>query len=46
MDELNCLWLPIVKSWRLNERMYGALTGQSKKMVAQKYGDDIFKAWR
>lgn len=27
------LWVPIVKSWRLNERMYGALTGLSKKMI-------------
>lgn len=46
VDELDCLWLPIVKSWRLNERMYGALTGLSKKMVAQKHGDARFRAWR
>ena len=46
MDELDELWLPIIKSWRLNERMYGSLTGQSKQMVAQKYGQEQFKAWR
>ena len=46
LDELDCLWLPIIKSWRLNERMYGALTGLSKKMVAQRHGPTKFKAWR
>jgi 2,3-bisphosphoglycerate-dependent phosphoglycerate mutase len=46
LDELDCLWLPIVKTWRLNERMYGALTGLSKKMIAQKHGDKQFKKWR
>ena len=38
LDELDCLWLPIVKSWRLNERMYGSLTGLSKKMVKERHG--------
>lgn len=46
MDEMDCLWLPIIKSWRLNERMYGDLTGLSKKMVAQRHGEAQFKAWR
>ncbi len=46
MDELDSLWLPIVKTWRLNERMYGALTGLSKKMIRQKHGDKQFKKWR
>eukprot|EP00549_Striatella_unipunctata_P022718 CAMPEP_0118687124 /NCGR_PEP_ID=MMETSP0800-20121206/8204_1 /TAXON_ID=210618 ORGANISM="Striatella unipunctata, Strain CCMP2910" /NCGR_SAMPLE_ID=MMETSP0800 /ASSEMBLY_ACC=CAM_ASM_000638 /LENGTH=596 /DNA_ID=CAMNT_0006584265 /DNA_START=18 /DNA_END=1809 /DNA_ORIENTATION=- len=46
MDELDCLWLPIIKSWRLNERMYGDLTGLSKRMVAQRHGEKQFKAWR
>ncbi len=46
LDELDCLWLPIVKSWRLNERHYGALTGLSKKMIAQRHGDAKFKRWR
>lgn len=46
LDELDCLWLPIIKSWRLNERMYGALTGLSKKMIAQRHGEVKFKLWR
>jgi 2,3-bisphosphoglycerate-dependent phosphoglycerate mutase len=46
IDELDCLWLPIVKTWRLNERMYGELTGLSKQMVKQRHGDEQFKAWR
>ncbi|KAL3935688.1 MAG: hypothetical protein SGBAC_008842 [Bacillariaceae sp.] len=46
MDEMDALWLPIIKTWRLNERMYGGLTGLSKQMVKQKYGDEQFKAWR
>jgi len=46
MDEMDSLWLPIVKTWRLNERMYGELTGLSKMMVKQRHGDKQFKAWR
>ena len=46
LSELDLLWLPIIKSWRLNERMYGALTGLSKRMVAQRHGHDKFMAWR
>uniref|UniRef100_A0A0G4HZW5 Phosphoglycerate mutase n=1 Tax=Chromera velia CCMP2878 TaxID=1169474 RepID=A0A0G4HZW5_9ALVE len=46
LDELDDLWLPIVKSWRLNERMYGALTGMSKKMIKQQHGDSQFTKWR
>ena len=40
------VWLPIIKTWRLNERMYGALTGLSKRMIQQEYGDDQFRRWR
>ena len=43
---LDMVWLPIVKTWRLNERMYGALTGLSKKMIQQTYGDAQFRKWR
>lgn len=43
---MDCLWLPIIKSWRLNERMYGDLTGLSKAMVKQRHGADQFQAWR
>ena len=46
VDELDLLWLPIIKSWRLNERMYGALTGMSKMGIAEKYGIAQLKAWR
>jgi 2,3-bisphosphoglycerate-dependent phosphoglycerate mutase len=46
MDEMDSLWLPIVKTWRLNERMYGELTGLSKQMVRQRHGEKQFKAWR
>jgi 2,3-bisphosphoglycerate-dependent phosphoglycerate mutase len=46
VDELDETWLPMVKSWRLNERMYGALTGKSKQMIANEYGEDQLKKWR
>jgi 2,3-bisphosphoglycerate-dependent phosphoglycerate mutase len=46
MNELDSLWLPIVKTWRLNERMYGALTGLSKKMIRQRHGEKQFLSWR
>jgi 2,3-bisphosphoglycerate-dependent phosphoglycerate mutase len=46
LEELDQVWLPIVKSWRLNERMYGALTGKSKNMIANIYGEDQLKKWR
>lgn len=46
MDEMDCLWLPIIKSWRLNERMYGELTSLSKAMVKQRHGEKQFMAWR
>jgi 2,3-bisphosphoglycerate-dependent phosphoglycerate mutase len=46
LDELDSTWLPIVKSWRLNERNYGGLTGKSKKMIARIFGNTQFKRWR
>lgn len=46
LDELDTQWIPLVKSWRLNERHYGALTGRSKKMVGNIYGQDQLKKWR
>jgi 2,3-bisphosphoglycerate-dependent phosphoglycerate mutase len=46
LDELDCSWLPIIKSWRLNERMYGTLTGKSKAMIANQYGEEQLKRWR
>jgi 2,3-bisphosphoglycerate-dependent phosphoglycerate mutase len=46
LDELDSLWLPMIKTWRLNERMYGELTGLSKQMVKQRHGEKQFKDWR
>jgi 2,3-bisphosphoglycerate-dependent phosphoglycerate mutase len=46
LNELDSLWLPIHKTWRLNERMYGALTGLSKKMIGQRHGQSQLKLWR
>jgi 2,3-bisphosphoglycerate-dependent phosphoglycerate mutase len=46
LDELDQLWIPIEKSWRLNERHYGALQGLNKAETAAKYGDDQVKIWR
>ncbi len=40
------LWVPVIKSWRLNERHYGGLTGLNKADAAAKYGDDQVHIWR
>jgi 2,3-bisphosphoglycerate-dependent phosphoglycerate mutase len=46
LEELDLLWLPVEKSWRLNERHYGALQGLNKAETAAKYGDEQVKVWR
>lgn len=46
MDELDLLWLPVHKSWRLNERHYGALQGLNKAEMAQKFGEEQVLVWR
>jgi 2,3-bisphosphoglycerate-dependent phosphoglycerate mutase len=46
MNELDSLWLPIVKTWRLNERMYGDLEGKSKPGLALELGKEIVQEWR
>ena len=46
LQELNQVYLPVFKSWRLNERMYGALTGLSKIDTAEQLGHDIVQSWR
>lgn len=46
LDQVNQPWLPVEKSWRLNERHYGALQGLNKAETAAKYGDDQVKQWR
>jgi 2,3-bisphosphoglycerate-dependent phosphoglycerate mutase len=46
LDECERLWVPVRRSWRLNERHYGDLTGRDKKQTAEKYGADQVKIWR
>jgi 2,3-bisphosphoglycerate-dependent phosphoglycerate mutase len=46
LDELDRVWIPVVRDWRLNERHYGALQGLNKAETAQKYGDDQVHIWR
>jgi len=45
-DEMDLLWLPVQRSWRLNERHYGALQGLNKAETAAKHGDAQVKVWR
>ncbi|MBI3715803.1 MAG: 2,3-diphosphoglycerate-dependent phosphoglycerate mutase [Betaproteobacteria bacterium] len=45
-EELDRLWIPVEKDWRLNERHYGALEGLNKAETAAKYGDEQVKIWR
>jgi 2,3-bisphosphoglycerate-dependent phosphoglycerate mutase len=46
LDELDRLWLPVEKSWRLNERHYGDLQGLNKAEMAAKFGESQVLAWR
>ncbi|MFA7288001.1 MAG: 2,3-diphosphoglycerate-dependent phosphoglycerate mutase [Melioribacteraceae bacterium] len=46
LEEMDLLWLPVVKCWRLNERHYGALQGLNKGETAEKYGAEQVKVWR
>jgi 2,3-bisphosphoglycerate-dependent phosphoglycerate mutase len=46
LDAMDRLWIPVRRSWRLNERHYGDLTGRNKKETAEKYGDDQVLVWR
>ena len=46
LDEMDLLWIPVFKSWRLNERHYGALQGLDKSETAAKHGEDQVKIWR
>ena len=46
LDELDRMWIPVHRSWRLNERHYGALQGLNKAQTAQKYGDEQVLIWR
>jgi len=46
LDELDELWIPVERSWRLNERHYGSLQGLNKAETAAKFGDDQVLIWR
>jgi 2,3-bisphosphoglycerate-dependent phosphoglycerate mutase len=46
LDELDELWIPVDKSWRLNERHYGSLQGLNKAETAAKFGDEQVLVWR
>jgi 2,3-bisphosphoglycerate-dependent phosphoglycerate mutase len=46
LDEMDRAWLPVVKSYKLNERHYGALQGLNKAETAAKYGDEQVRIWR
>lgn len=46
LEESSQLWIPEMKTWRLNERHYGALQGKNKADAAEKYGDEQVHIWR
>ncbi|MBV8456412.1 MAG: 2,3-diphosphoglycerate-dependent phosphoglycerate mutase [Acetobacteraceae bacterium] len=46
LEEMDLLWLPVDKSWRLNERHYGALQGLNKAQTAERYGKEQVFEWR
>ena len=46
LDEMDRMWMPVVRDWRLNERHYGALQGLNKAETAAKYGDEQVHVWR
>ena len=45
-DQMDLMWIPIIRDWRLNERHYGGLQGLDKAETAAKYGDDQVHIWR
>ena len=46
LDAADRAWIPVRRSWRLNERHYGALQGKNKKETLQKFGEEQFQIWR
>ena len=46
LDEMDLMWIPVYRSWRLNERHYGALQGLNKAETAAKYGEEQVFIWR
>jgi 2,3-bisphosphoglycerate-dependent phosphoglycerate mutase len=46
LDAADRHWIPVKRSWRLNERHYGALQGKNKKQTLEQYGEELFMTWR
>ncbi|MDD4903212.1 MAG: 2,3-diphosphoglycerate-dependent phosphoglycerate mutase [Candidatus Bipolaricaulis sp.] len=46
LDEMDRMWIPVERSWRLNERHYGALQGLNKAETAEKFGEEQVHVWR
>ena len=46
LDQMDLLWIPVQKSWRLNERHYGALQGLDKAQTVARHGEAQVKIWR
>jgi 2,3-bisphosphoglycerate-dependent phosphoglycerate mutase len=46
LDGMDLMWIPVYKTWRLNERHYGALQGLNKAQTAEQYGEQQVKIWR
>ena len=46
LDEADRHWIPVKRSWRLNERHYGALQGKNKKEILEQFGEEQFMQWR
>ncbi|MBT8103068.1 MAG: 2,3-diphosphoglycerate-dependent phosphoglycerate mutase [Gammaproteobacteria bacterium] len=46
LDEMDLMWIPVVRDWRLNERHYGALQGLNKAETAAQYGEEQVHIWR
>jgi 2,3-bisphosphoglycerate-dependent phosphoglycerate mutase len=46
LDEMDQMWIPVIRAWELNERSYGALQGLNKAETAEQHGDDQVHIWR
>jgi 2,3-bisphosphoglycerate-dependent phosphoglycerate mutase len=46
LDEMDLMWIPVIRDWRLNERHYGALQGLNKAQMAEKFGEEQVQIWR
>jgi 2,3-bisphosphoglycerate-dependent phosphoglycerate mutase len=46
LDEIDRHWVPVLRSWRLNERHYGVLQGRRKADVVAEFGEELFRHWR